>query len=896
MKLPAVALVAAFAVGVATGGVSFGQSVVGTGNALALPFLVATGALAAGLLFLRVKFLKTAAVFSLLAWFFAGATAAHVERHPLPANHVLSLLATKRIDTNMPLRWRGRLREDPVSRAWGTSYEVDLDAIATGDGEIPAQGGVRFNTYENEPRETPPAVRAGDRVEILAQAHVPQQYKNPGAFERREFLAREGIHLTGTLRSPHLLTKLDSPPPSLAHRIARIRYALRQELDSLVSDTPKESAVLRAMLLGDKSFVERPGAVAFQKSGTYHVLVVAGLHTTALVVFLYWLTRRARLPLALTTAVTLLTLAGYVAIVEDRPPILRASLMAAGVLLGRLFYRRLDLLNTLALAALAILIARPLSVFDPSFQLSILAVATIGGVGIPWLDRTAEPYLRALRHLQDVTRDGAHPPRATQLRIDLRLASRWIAPRLPRSLARFSTAAVSVPLRLGLRLWELLAVSLALQLGMLPLLALYFHRVTFSGPFANIPAVTLTGVLVPLGFVALAVSYVWSGFARAFAAVLASATHFLVSTTEWFASLPLLSYRIPAPPTWLLIFFFLAFALFIAAFRFRHRGFSYATLFLVALAASAVAAYPFPPRLSTGRLEVTVLDVGQGDSILVVSPKGHTMLVDGGGSFAGYGSRAALSGPDPGEDAVSPYLWWRGIQQLDVVVLTHAHQDHLGGLTAIFENFRIGSLWIGREVDDARLRSLEDLARRKGVPVVHQMRGSGGDWDGVQERVLWPDIATENVAPSAQNNDSLVLRLQYGHIALLLPGDIERQAESQILAESDGSSLEADFLKIAHHGSRNSTLPDFLARVRPRFAVISVGEQNPYGHPSPELLERLRTTGVRVLRTDRDGAVSTLADGRQLTINCFVACESVLGRRAGSSSAPAPQKGERREN
>lgn len=896
MKLPAIALVAAFAAGIAAAASSFAERVLAGPGPIALLLFAGAAVLALGFLLLRWQLMKAAAALSLVAWVLVGAAAIRIERQPLQANHVLSFIATNKLDTNSPLRWRGRLRSNPSPLPWGTSYELEVEAIATAEGEIPIQGGVRFNAYSREPREILPEVRAGDRVEILARAHLPQQYKNPGSFDRREFLARQGIHLTGSLRSARLLTKLESSRPSLSHRIARVRHALRQQLDSLLSGAPKESAVLRAMLLGDKSFIERPDTVAFQKSGTYHVLVVAGLHTTALVVFLYWLCRRARLPLWATTFLTLLILTAYVAIVEDRPPILRAGLMAAAVLLGRLFYRRMDLLNTAALAALIILIARPLALLDSSFQLSILAMATIGGVGVPWLDRSAEPYVRALRHFHDVTRDGGHPPRAAQFRIDLRLASGWLAAHLPSWLARFSASAVSTPVRLGLRLWELLAISLALQLGMLPLLALYFHRVTLAGPFANIPAVSLTGVLVPLGFVVLAVSYAWSGLAHLLAAALAFGTHLIVRTTEWFASLPLLSYRIPGPPHWLLILFFLAFVLLVTALRFRRRALLCAVLVPVALAGYAVARYPFSPQFESGKLELTVLDVGQGDSLFVASPRGHTMLVDGGGSLLGYGGRSVSAGVDPGEDAVSPFLWSRGIQRLDVVALTHAHQDHLGGLSAVLENFRVGALWIGREVNDERLRSFEDLARRTGVPVVHQIRGASLDWDGVQESVLWPEARPEEVAESAENNDSLFLRLQYGNEVLLLPGDIERQAETQVLAESSGNALEAGLLKVAHHGSRNSTVPEFLAVVRPRFAVISVGEENPYGHPSPELLGRLAGAGVRVLRTDRDGAVRILTDGERMSIDCYVACESVLAEKAGSPSLPVPQQAEHRED
>ena len=262
--------------------------------------------------------------------------------------------------------------------------------------------------------------------------------------------------------------------------------------------------------------------------------------------------------------------------------------------------------------------------------------------------------------------------------------------------------------------------------------------------------------------------------------------------------------------------------------------------------ALTIAIYPFGETWTKGALELTVLDVGQGDSLFVVSPGGKTLLIDGGGAFGGFPGYEEHNGVDPGEDAVSPYLWSRGFQKLDVVALTHAHQDHLGGLPAILDNFRVAKLWIGREVSSLALARLEELARRRKIPIEHELRRKSFRWDGVDGDFLWPEIAPEEVAPSAKNNDSPVLRLRYGRRSILLPGDAEKQVEREILSENSLEAMHSDVLKIGHHGSKNSTMPEFLATVEPRFGIISAGEDNPYGHPSPELLERLENAGVRI--------------------------------------------------
>jgi competence protein ComEC len=401
--------------------------------------------------------------------------------------------------------------------------------------------------------------------------------------------------------------------------------------------------------------------------------------------------------------------------------------------------------------------------------------------------------------------------------------------------------------------------------------------------------VPLTGIVVPLGFATLGSALLLpAGIGRILAAPLSWATLLLLRVVHWFAGLPRWSYRIPGPPLWVLTAFF-AFAFLLAvATRVTHPWGRRASLGLwagVLGCALLIALFPFSPVSYSGKLEVSVLDVGQGDSLFVVSPHGKTLLIDGGGAFGGFAGQGHF-GIDPGEEAVSPFLWARRYQKLDVVALTHAHQDHLGGLIAILENFRVGRVWIGREVSSPGLAKLEEVARARKIRVEHEARGISFNWDGVEAQFLWPEISSMEAAPSARNNDSLVLGLRYEERAVLLPGDAEKEAEREMLAGNTGDALQAEVLKIGHHGSKNSTTPEFLAAVRPRVAIISAGEDNPYGHPSAELLRRLESAGVQILRTDRDGAIRVLNDGKRIEISCFVPCR--VAEDEGLKRAQAP--------
>ncbi len=738
-----------------------------------------------------------------------------------------------------------------------------------------------------------PDVHAGDELVVTTEAKQPQIYRDEGAFDRRAYLEQQNIDLVATLRAPELMERTMVSPTTAATLLAHVRRRLRDDIDMLFSNRPQVDGVLRAMLLGDRSFVERGESTDFQKTGVFHVLVVAGLHVGALAVFLFWIGRVLRLTPFWTALTTLTVLLAYVAVVEQRPPVLRAALMTALVVIGGLFFRRLDLLNSAGMAALILLIAKPLAVRDSSFQLTFLAIGCIAGLAAPWLEKNLQPYVKALRGWRDVTRDAAHEPRAAQFRIDLRATARWISLRVPRPVANYTGDMLARGIAASLRLCELLVITLALQIGMLPLMARDFHRVTLSAPVVNLAAVPITGIVVPLGFLTLGSGLFLPAVGKVMAAPLAWVTTLLLHVVRWFAQFPRWSYRIPGPPIWLIVTFLTAGVLLAVAARSSNswsRWASRSAAGVLGLSALTIGMFPFSPRWSAGKLELTVLDVGQGDSLFVVSPHGRMLLMDAGGGFIGFAGHEQQNGIDPGEEAVSPYLWSRGFQKLDVVALTHAHQDHIGGLAAILENFRVGTLWIGREVESAALAKLENLAREKKIPIVHELRGKAFSWDGVEAQLLWPEISPQAVGTSAKNNDSLVLHLEYGERGMMLPGDAEKQAESTIVSDNDETALRADVLKVGHHGSKNSTTPEFLAAVRPRVAVISAGEDNPYGHPNPELLARLTAAGVRILRTDHDGAVHVLTDGKRLEISCFVACPEPDPKTSSAQARPPYQK------
>jgi competence protein ComEC len=897
MRLPAIAIAAAFACGILLGLHPTIARKAASLLLLSCSFAVIAVLVLTGILFVRIGRLYLAAVASLLSWALLGFVDVCVAQQPRAADHVISLVEQGRLPLKTPLRWHGHLRDEPTRLPWGYGYEIEISGVEFEGARHSVRGGLRLSFTASPDGAPPPGLHAGEDVAVLTEAKQPQVFRDEGAFDRRAYLAQQNIDLVATLRAPELIERVGSPTPSFGTVLARARRRLRDEIDELFAGTPEVAAVLRAMLVGDRSFVDRTEATDFQKTGVFHVLVVAGLHVGAIAFALYWVGRKLRLSRVWTMLFTLSMLGAYVAVVEQRAPVLRAAMMAAMVVLGGFFFRRLELLNSAALAALLLLAAKPLALRDSSFQLTFVAIGCIAGLALPWLGKTVQPYVRALRGWRDVTRDAAHEPRATQFRIDLRSLGQWLASLLPQWMGKPVGDVMVGGLSLTFRVWELLVLTMALQAGMLPLMARDFHRIPLSAPLVNLATVPLTGVIVPLGFVTLACGLIHPTAGKLLAIPLSWMTALLLHVVQWFAHFRGWSYRIPGPPLWLIVLFFVAALLLAAEMQLNHplrRIMVWGLCVVFAACALTIAIYPFGEKWTKGSLELTVLDVGQGDSLFVVSPGGKTLLIDGGGAFGGFPGHEEHNGIDPGEEAVSPYLWSRGFQKLEVVALTHAHHDHLGGLTAILDNFRVGKLWIGREVSLPALARLEELARERKIVIEHELRGKSFHWDGVDGDFLWPAIAPEEVAPSAKNNDSLVLRLHFGGRTLLLPGDAEKQVEREMLSENGAETLHSDVLKVGHHGSKNSTIPEFLAAVQPRFGIISAGEVNPYGHPHAELLERLENAGVFILRTDRDGAVHVLTDGARLEVTCFVACPNAANAGA-SVQAKAPDHQQNQE-
>jgi competence protein ComEC len=706
--------------------------------------------------------------------------------------------------------------------------------------------------------EIVPELSYGQIVDVEARVRKPRNFGNPGSFDFAAYLARQHIYWTAVARGA---AKLRIVPGECGSRWSGFWFAARQSalrrIRSLFAHDSYTAAIMAGMLIGDASAIERTWTEDFRRTGTYHTLVISGLHITVvagvllLLLRLSWISLGTRLPAAAAVAWSYALLTGMQA------PVTRAAAGFTLFVIARFFYRRGRVLNLVAAVAFVYLAADPEQLFEASFQLSFLAVAAIGAFAVPLLDRTSVPVRLAMRRIGDSAHDPAIPPRSAAMRAELRLIAETVAlwSHLRTAwVASFLAASV----RSGTVMFELIVVSACVQIGLvLPLLA-YFHRLSWTTLSANTLVVPLLSAAVPAGFLAIVTGWTWP--ATVASGLLAASRAIASWHAQWEPS-----WRIPDLPPWLAV----AFGAAVAATAFTHSRVARTVCAAAAtVLLAAICIYPLPPVIEPGKLEVSTIDVGQGESVFVATPEGKIMMIDGGG-IPVFDERARPR-LEIGEDVVSPYLWSRRIRQVHVLALTHAHDDHARGLIALIENFRPSELWTGAQPTSGVWVEIERKAREYGVRVLRRNAGERSSFGGVNVEVLAP--ARDHAAGSTgRNNDSLVLRIAHGRHRFLLTGDIERQVEGTLVAS--GAVTRTDVLKVPHHGSKTSSTDAFLEAARPAFALISAGRFNTYGHPHPDVIDRLAALHTRVLRTDESGLITLRSDGRRLEVSTDAAAD-----------------------
>ncbi len=748
-------------------------------------------------------------------------------------------------------------------------------------------------------------LRYGARIRVMTTLRREERFRNPGVSSALEALERRGFDAAGIIKSPLLIERLDDEHVFLPLALLyEWRQRLLGEIDRNFS--AETAGVLEAALLGNRNTISSATAERFRAGGTFHVLVISGLHISFLGFLAFGLARRVTKRRGWQFASTVLFLWSYALAVGAGASVVRAALMFTLVALAPVLNRRIETFNSLGFAVLALLVWRPADLFDPSFQLTFLSVLSIAALAWPVLEK-----LQAVGAWR-LSRETPYPPLCPRwwrvLGETLFWSERaWL---VETKRASFRCKLYKIALAARLERWHIqrvlryafgaVIVSASVQIGMLPLLILYFHRLSFASLILNIVVGLLMAAESLIALAALIVAQA-SGFLAAPLFFLAEKLNWLmahsvdplVSAHAAYARLPEYTgwlsavYGIYYVPLGILIFALVAWNPLrrgdsneVAKAHWRARS----TMPLLAVAAFVltlvvIVAHPLSASRPDGKLRIDFLDVGQGDAALLTMPDGTTLLIDAGGTPGiGAGARSfdEEETDEPferdrrsiGESVVSEYLWWRGLDHIDYILPTHADADHINGFNDVARNFKVRAALVARApAANSEYARFASTMREYGVPVQLIGRGDVLRFGNATAETLWPQPMM-NMNASSGNNDSVVLRVRFGERVFLLTGDMEKEAEAALVAAHD--DLHSDTIKVAHHGSKTSSTQEFVTAVHPSLAVVSVGLTSPFGHPNPNVMERWRESGAQVLTTGKSGTITVSTNGHDMNIETFV--------------------------
>ena len=648
----------------------------------------------------------------------------------------------------------------------------------------------------------------GDRVGVIAKLKEPNVFHNPGVYSYD--FKKDGIIAAGYLKQ----MKIISNGEGLLAWIYKKRQILGGIIDNSIS--AENASFHKAIIIGLQRGISEGMRDAFSVTGLAHILSISGTHF-ALLAFIFFKIIKAitqSLPLRILTRMSLYATSTQIAVVLTLPvlilyalisgsstPTIRSMIMVFIYMLALFLGRKGQWLNSLSIAAIIILFWQPNALFDLSFQLSFIAVLSIGYV----LEKKSEYR----------NQDSDYRTQSTDNRQLIRKT--------------FEGIKTSV------------LITIAAVLGTAPIVAISFKQFPLISPMTNLIITPfICFIILPLSFFAGFVALLFNMTSMPLSGLIDSLTHLALRFIKIFSDIPYANIHVHNPSFAIILLYFFSLAFFLKS-RFRWRLLPFAIV---------ICLYLISPYLSRdNNFRITFLDVGQGDSSLVELPDKRVMLIDGG-----------THDPDMGRRVIAPYLWSKGIKDIDYLVLSHPHPDHYGGLIYIMDNFKIGEAWLnGRVTYDAE-KFFQKLQEKK-IPYRALKRGDILEAREYRIYVFHPygEFYADSLRGefSNKNNDSLVLKIESGDARALFTGDIEAEAEENLIYL--GKWLKSDVLKVPHHGGRTSSSEGLLKAVNPQIAVVSDGKNNPFNHPHEETIERYKNAGVRLFRTDIDGAVTIIS-------------------------------------
>jgi len=736
----------------------------------------------------------------------------------------------------------GIISENPQEFPDRSELIVSAHRLIKDGSESPVEGRILLAVASDH------EISYGDYIRFTARLRAPRSFYNPGGFDYEKYLKYRGILVRGFIRdSSGIVVLRENQGNIFKTKLEGFRKKIKKFIEE--NSSSPEGSIIQAMILGNQSEIPKDVMEKFNRTGTTHIIAISGFNI-GIIAFLSFfavrlLMRTSTYLLLQFNLVKVSTIFGiipvimYTFIAGMGISVVRASIMALTFMIAIILGKERDLYNSLALAALIILIISPYSLFDISFQLSFVAVWAI---------------LYITPKFSEIIRRGSPEGMSTY--------AEWVKKILTNT-------------------YMFMIVSCAATLGTLPLIIFYFNRVSTIALLANIIVVPIMGILaIPVCMSIIIALPLSDALALVFLEIASYLVRISISIVDFFSSLPGSSFFVSTPTLLEMGAYYLLLVLTVKLFDiWRNKKDNYSERkggisqkwYQISIAALAVfiagdAIYLYARHIHNEKMKVTFIDVGQGSSTLIQLPGGKNILLDGGGTYGNVF--------DIGKYVIAPFLWHERINTIDIVILSHPHPDHLNGLITVLSNFDVKEVWTNVEKGDFETyEEFMTIIREK--KIIHRIvseKYADTLINGITLSVFNPftPMNMNNNLPrkfDMTNNDSLIVKLSFEKVSFLLPGDISEPSETRLV--NSRHNIRSDVLLVPHHGGFTSSTKPFLDKVQPKFAIVSCGFENVFNNPHPDVLKRFSRIDAKIIRTDIHGAISMTTDGTNITYSTF---------------------------
>ena len=696
----------------------------------------------------------------------------------------------------------GTIISNPIDKQYKNQYTLKVE-------EINGNKKYKNTNLQLNVKKEKETLNYGDEIIVKGNFEEASTARNEGGFDYKQYLKTKNIYgiLTVNKKDIEIINKNNVGIIDLLAN--KVKNSMKNKIEQNIPNETSE--LLSGMIIGEKSNLQKEIQEDFRNSSLSHVLAISGMHVSYVMLGITFIISKVKFSKKMSKIVTILILLFFIILTGKTASVTRACFMSSYIILASLLHKKAHVLGSISISLLIILIINPYFILDIGLQLSY--GGTIGIVLI-------YPILKKYKKKKEDE----------------------------------SSKIKKIIYKIKEKILDTILITLSANLVIFPIVLFHYNTMSFTFIISNLLISPIIGIIIILGFLTVFVSYIISPISKIMFFILQIFLKLLAQIAHFCAELPLSKVYFPKPKIYLIAIYYL-FLIYIILLKNKITEVKRINRKLISIFIIIVIILNLILNFIPKTFTISFIDVGQGDSMLISTPKGKNILIDGGGSKDEENFNV-------GKQTLIPYLLNKGITKLDYILISHFDSDHVGGILSVLEELKAEKVIICEQEENENYKRFKEIVKNKKIKVYVVKKGDNLKIEeNIYLNIIWPK--DEKIKENAINNNSIVAKLKYKNFSILLTGDIEKIAENEILKEYENSNiLNANILKVAHHGSKSSSINEFLEKVKPQIALIGVGEKNTFGHPNTGVLNRLENLNTKIYRTDENGEITIKIDNK----------------------------------